>query len=254
MTLLGYLFGNVNAEVDEGIERVMDEDHRRRAEASAPFIPIAAQIPPALHFLKDPDYFRHFQGPTYKPMTPKEVDAQLFADEKIEVAGLLAWRKARALTVTLLPSIFQSLQTRTMPTVYVFAAVAALYNEGYQPFVTELVPPADPTAEAAIPLDAILKKVSRFERRYQEDVSRWLIAAHFFEELSAFRQEHEEFFLYSPREYQADRYDPLVPETAKKGMAIILKWWPWIELVEQARESRTPFIDWKKLGADKLRF
>jgi len=249
MTLLGYLFGNVaaNAEIDEGIERVMAEDWRRRTEAAIPFNRIAAQIPPALHFLNEPEYSRHFQSSEFKSMTPKELDAQLLSDEKIVVAGTLALEKARSLTETLLPSMFQTLQTRTMPTVYVFAAVAALYDEGYQPFVTGLVPPADPSAEAAIPLDAILKKVSRFERRYQEDVSRWLIAAHFFEALSAFRQEHEEFFRYDAPQH-------LTPAVAKSGLAIVLKWWPWIELVEKARESRTPFIDWKKLGADKLSF
>lgn len=247
MTLLGYLFGNVTAEIDEGIEKVLEEDRLRRVAKSAPFDSIAGQIPTALHFLNEPEYFRHFQSYEFKSMTPKELDTQVLSDEKIVVAGTLALAKARTLTETLLPSVFQTLQTRTMPTVYVFAAVAALYNEGYQPFLTELVPPADPSAEAAIPLDAILKKVSRFERRYQEDISRWLIAAHFFEELSAFRQEHEEFFRYDAPQH-------LTPAVAKRGMAIILKWWPWIELVEMAQKARTPFIDWKKLGADKLRF
>jgi len=210
MTLLGYLFGSTLS-----FEELVD------------------RIPKGLHFTIHSDYKN--LSAEWRDLVP--------ADEKIAVAGQLATVEAQTLLGVTSPNAFQVLETKDLRKR--FAAVAALYNEGYQPFVPGLTPPTDPEAENSLPLARLIERVEANERRYQEDVSRWLIAAHFFAELQAFRQDNEGFFRYS---------EPMTPKQAMEGVAIINKWWPWIEVIQKAREKNIQYLDWKALGADRLRF
>ena len=209
MTLLGYLFGTTLS-----------------------FEDLVARLPKALHFTNHSDYKK--LSAEWRDLVP--------TDEKIVVAGQLANVEAQVLVGVTAPDAFQVLKTKDIRRR--FAAVAALYNEGYQPFVSGLTPPADPEAEASLPLGLLIERVEAHERRYQEDVSRWLIAAHFFEALRAFRQDNEGFFRYSGL---------LTPKQATEGVAIIDKWWPWIEVIQKAREKNIQYLDWKALGANRLR-
>ena len=126
-----------------------------------------------------------------------------------------------------------------------FATVAALYKEGYQPFVPGLVPPEDPEMEVTLSLKPLIEAVEANERGYQEDVSRWLVATSCYQDLMTFREDNRGFF---------DNSYPLSPKQAMEGVAIINKWWPWIQAIEEAQDRHIAYLDWKALGADKLRF
>ena len=126
-----------------------------------------------------------------------------------------------------------------------FAAVDTLYREGYQPFVETLVPVSDPEVMAGISVATLIERVETHECQYQEEASRWLIAAHFLEGLLAFKKDSEGFF--------AEGYS-LTLDQAMEGVAIINQWWPWIEVIEDARKKNIQFLDWKELGTDRLRF
>ena len=162
----------------------------------------------------------------------------------MEAAGQKALAKARKLAKFLCPSVFSSFQQggRDVDLCRLFAAVAALNQEGYQPFVATLTPVADPEVAAGISVDPLIEKVEAHERCYQEEASRWLIAAHFLEGLLAFKTDNEGFFAGGP----------LTTGQAIEGVAIINKWWPWIEVLEDARKKNIQYLDWKALGADEL--
>jgi len=163
-------------------------------------------------------------------------------------AATEALAKARTLTASLRPTAFYGSARKdgkVMDSRLMFAAIAALYNEGYQPFVEGLVPPTDPEAEAKLSMPSLIEKVGYQERSYQEEASRWLIAAHFLEELLAFKEGNEAFF---------SNAHLLTADRAMEGVAILNKWWPWVETLEYARDNHIAYIDWKRLGTDKLRF
>lgn len=146
MTLLGYLFGTTPA----GFERAQ------------------ALLPSSLNKVR-----RSASGAVMN--TPRG---------DIVIAGEEALARALVMTNSYLPSVFNispRKDGRRSSARDRFAVVAALDAEGYQPFVPGLTPPRDLEAEANLSLGPLLEKVQAHERGYQEEVSRWLIVAHFAE-------------------------------------------------------------------------
>lgn len=142
-----------------------------------------------------------------------------------------------------------------------FAAVAVLYDEGFQPFLANLAPPADPDFAKLLPdTHELVRLVEQNERLYQEQSSRWLVAAHFVVALYVYEEEN-------PLCFECIHDDDKMSIEQGVGLVdIISKWWPWIDLCAaaakeegrdipsiRARDMKTVFIDWKDLGAAELR-
>jgi len=125
----------------------------------------------------------------------------------------------------------------------IFAAIGALCDEGFQPFAANLAPPPDHEVAGLLPdIGLLIQLVQQDEPLYQEQASRWLVAAHFYEQFRAYLEESPGFSESSLR---------MTPEQAAIGVGIINKWWPWVEAIEAASKSGE-WVDWKGLGASGL--